>query len=174
MAFWSVMQELSMARCPLYPLGLELNCRGKPETDGSSCVQISELLAWFRWYFKCTFSKQLANYLEHNILSAFQGTSAAAVFCLISHSSMTAEVSIHDVFSLPGALCPRGWDGGTDRVQRWAGPALAAGGLHGRRHLLHLRGHLGAHSRLHPSRGSYAGTCGSEPTLFWHLENEVI
>lgn len=66
----------------------------------------------------------------------------------------------------PGALCPRGGSGGADHVQRRAGARpRAAGGVRGRRHLLHLRGHLGAHPRLHPPRGSYTGTCGSEPTL---------
>lgn len=66
----------------------------------------------------------------------------------------------------PGALCPRGGRSGADRVQRRAGARpRPAGALHGWWHLLHLCGHLGAHPRLHPPRGSYAGTCGSEPAL---------
>lgn len=108
MTFGSIMQELSMARCPLYQLGLELKCRGKPETDGSSCVQISGLLAWFRWYFKCTFSKQLAKYLGHNILCFPRHLCNRSVLSHFPQLYGCRSFSTWCVFSSRCTLSPRG------------------------------------------------------------------
>lgn len=120
--------------------------------------------------FYCFQTSWLGNW---DTLSAFQSNSQP-VSCVVSHGCLF-HYKISSFFSpFPGAFCPWGRDSGTDCVQWWAGPSLTAGCLHSGWHLLHLGGHLGAHARLHPSCGSYAGMCGSEPIPFWHLENQTI